>query len=162
VSSNERAVAASGGGAGRRLARLNTACVVCGPENPAGLRLNFNCSPDEATAEWRPTRAWESFQGVIHGGIVTAVLDEAMSKAIIARHCEALTAELRVRFRRRVSPGAGVLRVRGWVVERRKRRILAEAALTSPSGEEYAHAWAAFLILPGASAHEMVERPPAG
>jgi acyl-coenzyme A thioesterase PaaI-like protein len=87
---------------------------------------------------------------LIHGGIITTVLDEAMSKAIIAREREALTAELRVRFRRQVSPGVA-LRIRGWVVETRKRRILAEAALTSETGNEYAHAWAAFLVLPRTS-----------
>jgi acyl-coenzyme A thioesterase PaaI-like protein len=73
-----------------------------------------------------------------------------MSKAIIARGCEALTAELRVRFRKQVAPG-DALCIRGWVVEKRKRRILAEAVLRTATGEEYAHAWAAFLVLPGAS-----------
>jgi acyl-coenzyme A thioesterase PaaI-like protein len=135
------------GNAGRRHALLNPACVVCGRENPTGLHLEFACSPGEATAEWKPTPAWESFQGVVHGGIVTAVLDEAMSKAIIARHSEALTAELRVRFRKQVSP-AETFRVRGWVLETRKRRILAEATLTSPTGDEHAHAWATFLVPP--------------
>jgi acyl-coenzyme A thioesterase PaaI-like protein len=72
-----------------------------------------------------------------------------MSKAVMARHCEALTAELRVRFRRPVSPGDAV-QIRGWVVEKRKRRILAEAMLTTAAGEEYAHAWATFLVLSGA------------
>lgn len=137
-------------GAVRRHALLNSACVVCGPENPTGLRLSFRCSPDEVTAAWKPTGAWESFQGVIHGGIITTVLDEAMSKVIIARGCEALTAELRVRFRKQVSPG-DALYVCGWVVEKRKRRILAEAVLRATTGEEYAHAWATFLVLPGAS-----------
>ncbi len=133
----------------RRHARLNPACVVCGAENPKGLRLEFRCSPGEASAEWTPNAGWESFQGVIHGGIITTVLDEAMSKAVIARGSEALTAEIRVRFRRPVAPGDG-LRVRGWVVQQWKRRILAEAALTSPAGAEYAHAWATFLVLPAA------------
>ncbi|HOL70511.1 MAG TPA: PaaI family thioesterase [Bryobacteraceae bacterium] len=137
------------GNAGRRQALLNSACVVCGAGNPTGLRLRFHCSPHEVSAQWRPTAAWESFQGVIHGGIITTVLDEAMSKAIIARGCEALTAELRVRFRKQVSPG-DALCVRGWVVEKRKRRILAEAVLSFENGDELAHAWATFLVLPGA------------
>jgi acyl-coenzyme A thioesterase PaaI-like protein len=141
-----RPIALQTAGAGRRYALLNSACVVCGAENPSGLRLSFRCSPEEVTAEWTPTGAWESFQGVIHGGIIATVLDEAMSKAIVARQFEALTAELRVRFRRQVSPG-DALRVRAWVVEKRKRRILAEAVLTAVTGGECARAWAAFLIL---------------
>jgi acyl-coenzyme A thioesterase PaaI-like protein len=144
-------VAVLAGKTGRRQARLNSACVVCGAENQTGLHLSFRCSAAEVTAEWTPTDAWESFQGVIHGGIITTVLDEAMSKAIIARHCEALTVEIRVRFRRQVSPG-DALRIRGWVVEKRKRRILAEAVLATAAGDEYAHAWATFLVLPAVTA----------
>lgn len=70
-----------------------------------------------------------------------------MSKAIIDRGHEALTAEITVRFRRQVRPG-DVLRVRGWIVDERKRRIRAEATLESVGDGEYAHAWASFLILP--------------
>jgi acyl-coenzyme A thioesterase PaaI-like protein len=130
----------------RRYARLNPACVVCGAENPNGLHLRFRCSPEGAVAEWTPTSRWQSFEGIIHGGIITTVLDEAMSQAVIARGFEALTAEIRVRFRRHVAPG-DCLRVRGWVVEQRKRRILTEAALASAAGVEHAHAWATFLVL---------------
>jgi uncharacterized protein (TIGR00369 family) len=93
-----------------------------------------------------PADSLESFQGVVHGGIVATVLDEAMSKAAIARHWEALTAELKVRYHRSVFPGEP-LRISAWVVERRKRRILAEATMKTPAGEERAHAWATLLLV---------------
>ena len=131
----------------RECARLNSACIVCGPTNPKGLRINFRRCPDGICADWVTTSDWESFQGTIHGGIITTVLDEAMSKAIIARNWEALTVELRVRFRGRVSPKE-MLHIRGWVIEKQKRKILAEAALTTIGGEERAHAWATFLEPP--------------
>jgi acyl-CoA thioesterase FadM len=70
-----------------------------------------------------------------------------MSKAIISQHWQALTAELRVRFRARVSPGEK-LQVRGWIKDRRKRRIQTEAILTTERGQELAHAWATFLTVP--------------
>jgi acyl-coenzyme A thioesterase PaaI-like protein len=57
----------------------------------------------------------------------------------------AFTVDLRVRFRGRVSPGEE-LRVHGWVVEKRKRRVLTEAILVTGTGIERAHAWAAFLV----------------
>lgn len=141
----------SAAGSGRSARRVvsNAGCFVCGAENPTGLHLRFRCSPVEAAADWTPTRASAGFQDIVHGGIIATVLDEAMSKAIMARHCEAMTAEIRVRFRRPLLPG-GAVQVRGWVIEKRKRRILAEAALTAAGGEEHAHAWATFLILPSA------------
>jgi len=127
----------------------NPACVVCGPENPRGMQLRFQMAEDGAVAaDWTPTSDWEGFKGIIHGGIVSTVLDEAMSQAVSARGWPALTCELRVRLRKHVVPGK-TLRVRAWVVERQRRKILTEAALSSPQGDEHAHAWATFLALPG-------------
>lgn len=130
-------------------ARRQKGCVVCGQENPFGLRIRYAREGDGAiTAEWRPTENWEGFEGIVHGGIVGTVLDEAMAKAVAAMNCEALTGELRVRFRRHVTAGEN-LRIRGWVVEKVKRLVRTEATLTAADGSERAHAWARFLALPG-------------
>jgi hypothetical protein len=134
----------------RRLAPLNSNCIVCGAQNPNGLQLAFRAGSNGVSAAWVPKGGWESFEGTVHGGIITAVLDEAMSKAIIACGWEAFTVELRVRFHDRVSPGER-LHVHGWIVEKRKRRILAEASLAGDTGKERAHAWAVFLIPRGHS-----------
>jgi len=125
----------------------NDRCFVCGSRNPQGLRLCFVPDGDHAvTAVWRTNEVWEGYRGVIHGGIVSAVLDEAMSKAVAAAGIRALTCELRVRLRQRVEV-AEELRIRGWVVEKRKRRIVTEATLKDSNGLERAHAWATFLEL---------------
>jgi len=130
-------------------ARTQNGCVVCGQQNPHGLHIRYVRERDGAvTAEWRPTKNWEGFEGIVHGGIISTVLDEAMSKAVAAMNYEALTGELRVRFRHHVAAGED-LRVRGWVVEKVKRLITAEATLTAADGSERAHAWARFLALPG-------------
>jgi acyl-coenzyme A thioesterase PaaI-like protein len=130
-------------------ARTQNRCFVCGQENPYGLHMHFAREPDGAiSAEWRPTENWEGFKGIVHGGIIGTVLDEAMSKAVAAIKCEALTGELRVRFRHHVSTGES-LRIRGWVVGKVKRLVKAEATLMAADGSERAHAWARFLALPG-------------
>jgi acyl-coenzyme A thioesterase PaaI-like protein len=125
----------------------NDRCFVCGSRNPQGLRLCFAPDGDRAVvAVWRTKEVWEGFRGVIHGGIVSTVLDEAMSKAVAAAGICAVTCELRIRLRQRVEV-AEELRIRGWVVEKRKRRIAAEATLNDSDGLERAHAWAIFLEL---------------
>lgn len=128
----------------RMNAPLNPACFVCGEENPTGLHLAFQSDGDRASAVWTPRIGWESFQGIIHGGIISSVLDEAMSKAIISGGYEAFTADLRIRFHKKVCVGDVVL-VSGWVVSVEKRKILAEATITSEDGAERAHAWGVFL-----------------
>jgi acyl-coenzyme A thioesterase PaaI-like protein len=133
-------------------ARPHSACFVCGKDNPAGLKIPFQRQVNgEMTAAWTPGPAWEGFRGIVHGGLVSTVLDEAMSKAVAATGSEALTAELRIRFRLPVNSGAQFL-VRGWIVRRSKRLIGAEATLTASDGTEHAHAWASFLTLSKARA----------
>ena len=128
--------------------RLNPSCFACGEENPRGLRLAFHDAPGGGVRlEWTPEQHLESFRGVVHGGIVSTVLDEAMSHAVVASHWKALTAEIRVRFRHEVRPGEA-LEISAQVVERRKRKILVEATMKSADGEERAHAWGTFLLLP--------------
>lgn len=129
-------------------ARSQSACFVCGKDNGRGLRIAFRLHDNgEISARWTPEPAFEGFRGIVHGGVVSTVLDEAMSKAVAATGTEALTAELRVRFRHHVTTG-DAFHVRGWIVQRNKRLIETEAILTDNDGIEHAHAWARFLSLP--------------
>lgn len=128
-------------------ARSQSSCFACGPDNPRGLHLNFQKNEvGEMVAEWIPESEMEGFQGIVHGGIVSTVLDEAMSKAVAATGEKALTAELRVRFRQQVTSRSN-FHIRGWIESRNKRMIKAEAALIASDGSEFAHAWATFLAL---------------
>ena len=128
-------------------AQMQNRCVVCGPDNPRGLRISYARQEDGAvTADWCPSEDWEGFQGIVHGGIISTVLDEAMSKAVAAASCEALTGELKVRFRRLVA-SREPLHIRGWITARATRLVQAEASLTAADGSERAHAWASFVVL---------------
>ena len=128
-------------------AQSQDACIVCGPNHPHGLRIRYGLAGDgSVAANWIPTPEWEGFRGVVHGGIISTVLDEAMAKAVAATECKALTGELRVRFRHPVQSGEKC-QIKGWVVKRTKRLIETEATLTAADGSECAHAWAVFLAL---------------
>jgi acyl-coenzyme A thioesterase PaaI-like protein len=128
-------------------ARSQSSCFACGPDNPRGLHLKFQRNKvGEMVAEWIPEPELEGFQGIVHGGIVSTVLDEAMSKVVAESGAKALTAELRVRFRQHVPSGKTIC-VRGWIDSQNKRMTKTEAVLTSSDGTELAHAWATFLAL---------------
>ena len=132
----------------RLVAEPHAACVVCGMANPQGLKITYQGERDgSVTALWTPSPAWEGFRGIIHGGIVSTVLDEAMSKAVQLASRSAVTGELRVRFRRHVASGEA-LRIRAWIRESHKRLLRTEAALVAADNSEHAHAWATFVILP--------------
>ena len=128
--------------------RSQPACFACGAEHPHGLKLQFRVNGHGSViADWTPSNIWEGYQGVIHGGIDSTVLDEAMSKAIAAVAKAAFTCHLEVRLRRPVAPGESLV-VRGWVVKKRKRYIRVEAELCDRLSVERAHAWATFLEVP--------------
>jgi len=138
---------------GEKTARLpaprpQAVCFACGANHPNGLKLQFHVNGhDSVIADWTPSNAWQGFQGIIHGGIVSTVLDEAMSKAVAAAAKPAFTCHLEVRLRRPVAPGEPLV-VRAWVVKKRKRYFQVEAELRDRLKVERAHAWATFLEVP--------------
>ena len=61
----------------------NPTCFICGKENPYGLKLCFK-SLDELTvsAKFVPAEHLIGYKGMMHGGIISAVLDDAMDWAL--------------------------------------------------------------------------------
>jgi acyl-coenzyme A thioesterase PaaI-like protein len=77
-------------------------CLVCGRTNPHGLHLALHVDPNTGivTTELTPTRDHIGFEGIIHGGLLATVLDEAMVWAATwsgKRFC--VCGEMCVRFR---------------------------------------------------------------
>lgn len=108
-------------------ARDDHGCFGCGRLNPHGLRLSFARLAD-ASGVWAPFTPRvedEGYGGMVHGGIVTTLLDEAMAWAIAAREIWAVTAKIEVRFRRPLETGVPV-RALGRVASDRGRLIEGE------------------------------------
>ena len=83
-------------------------CLVCGRHNPHGLKLSLHV--DDATgvvwADFVPRPEHIGFEGIIHGGVLATVLDEAMVWAATwagKRFCVA--GEMSVRFRKSAAVG---------------------------------------------------------
>ncbi len=80
-------------------------CFVCGPDNPIGLKLRFAREGEEIRAEFTPTEWHVGYEGLIHGGILAALIDDALANVWFLRGQEAVTAKIEVRFRREARPG---------------------------------------------------------
>lgn len=99
-------------------------CFICGPDNPIGLRATFATDPDQRRAETRvriPDH-FQGWQGVVHGGILSALLDEVCAQACMACGLQVVTSELRLRYRKPVPSGSEVT-VIGEIVGERRRLI---------------------------------------
>jgi len=80
-------------------------CFACGKKNSSGLKLDFRTEDGKAVAEFIPSKIHQGFKDIVHGGIITTVLDEAMVKVALSRGIKVLTAEIAVRFRSTLSVG---------------------------------------------------------
>jgi uncharacterized protein (TIGR00369 family) len=77
-------------------------CFGCGRNNPIGLKLRFTRDGDSVLTEFTPDRAHQGWPGLLHGGILGTLLDEAMSNAAYATGSTCLTASITIRLRQPV------------------------------------------------------------
>ena len=133
-------------------------CFACGRLNEAGLHLDIEVSTDRAEAIFTPQRRHEGYDGTVHGGIVSALLDETMGWAIFHQGIWGVTARLSVAFRKPVRVG-DELRVVGEVAKRRSRAIETRGTVArARDGEVLAEADATFLIMPAERRQELERR----
>jgi len=77
-------------------------CFGCGQNNPIGLKLSFKKDGDSCRAEFTPDKAYQGWRGLVHGGILACLLDEAMSYAAHFQGVTCLTASMQIRLRQPV------------------------------------------------------------
>ena len=76
-------------------------CVACGSteQNEHSLQLRFSSiSPSEVRANFCLGETFQGYIGVLHGGIISTLLDSAMTHCLFHLKVEAMTADLQVRF----------------------------------------------------------------
>lgn len=77
-------------------------CLVCGADNPIGLKLTFHYHPetDSVICKTAFSKNFQGWENVLHGGILSTVLDEIMIKAAEQKGFHCVTAELNVKFKK--------------------------------------------------------------
>jgi uncharacterized protein (TIGR00369 family) len=125
-------------------------CLVCGRQNPIGLHLHLHVDETSGAVETHFTTAAEhiGFEGIIHGGILATVLDEAMVWAATwrgRRFC--VCGEITVRFRRPAEVGKPLI-IRASVISTRGRMTQISGEITDQVGELIATADGKYLALP--------------
>ena len=124
---------------------LHPRCVVC---SRSGLGLEFQVQSDNSvTASFDCHENFEGFAGVLHGGIISAIADGAMTNCLFAYGITAVTAELNVRFRHPIELGAPLM-VTARITSRAESLFIVEAELTQ-AGQLKAKATGKFMETPG-------------
>lgn len=91
-------------------------CFVCSEGHPHGLGLRFHHTDDGVVCFCTVPDSYCGFDGMVHGGIISALMDEAAAYALFARHGRlGVTRDMSTRFLKPVLTGVE-LRVEGHVV----------------------------------------------
>lgn len=126
-------------------------CFGCGPANPQGLHLVFTTDtthPESitATAHINLTRMFEGPPGHIHGGIVAALLDEAMSKLNRPLNVLAMTRHMEIDYLR-PAPLHRPLVLTSRHLRREGRKLFHQAEIQYPNGTVLARAKGLFIVV---------------
>jgi acyl-coenzyme A thioesterase PaaI-like protein len=124
-------------------------CFACGARNPIGLHLRFSYGEGTAEARFTPEQVHEGYPGLMHGGLVATLLDEAMAHAVIAAHGQAATGDLRVRMRAGGVPVGKTVVLRGQVTGRRGRMVMVVGRIQDEGGKVLAEGEAKFMLMEG-------------
>lgn len=119
-------------------------CFACSPNNPIGLKLVFEHEGDICRASFVAGPEHQGWNGVMHGGLLTTILDEAMAQWLCSRDLSVMTAEMTTRFVNPVPIGSK-LTIESRLVANKRRLFLMEANALLPDGAVAAKATAKFV-----------------
>lgn len=126
-------------------------CVVCGLENPFGLRARFYETEDgQLVALFRAGAHHQGYPGRLHGGIASAILDETMGRAVNVGRAEmvwGVTVDLQVKYRKPLPLGEE-LRAVCRVTAENARFFEGSGDIYLPSGELAVCATGRYMRLP--------------
>lgn len=122
-------------------------CFVCGSANPLGLRVRFRWNGKCVWTEFTPDERRMGYKGIVHGGLLCALLDETMgwaSAMVKGRFCMAV--ELQIRFVKRC-PIDRKLIIEGWMTADRRHLWEAEGQIRDEEGTIYTKGKGKFVPL---------------
>ncbi len=117
-------------------------CFVCGVENDHGLKVAFfNQEPGIVTANFTICEKHQGYPGVVHGGIIAAILDEVAGRSFMNGDSPRfmVTANLTVRYRRPTPVGLPLKAV-GKALDDKGKIAKASGQLFGPDGTLLAEA----------------------
>lgn len=104
-------------------------CYVCGSDNPQGLHIAFTPDgPDACRADYTARVEHEGWTGIIHGGVLFTLMDEAAAWALAYAGLRGVTVRGDVHFCAPAKVGTPLV-VTARVVERKRRLVRTRAEI---------------------------------
>lgn len=131
-------------------------CFGCAPGNPIGLHLQFYEQDDEIVSFWQPQSHFQGWVGVLHGGIISTLLDETAGW-VVTRKLQAagMTARLNVTFKQPVRSDETQITIRARIREQRGRLVFINCTLENAHADICAEAEAVYSVMSTEKSREM-------
>ena len=125
-------------------------CFVCGRANSIGLHMHFYTESDGCVvADYVPREEHQGYPGVMHGGLLTTMLDELIGRTAIAGDLWCMTAKLELRFRKPVPIGEP-LKLKGEITKKTGRLLEGRGEIRLADGSLAVEAHGTYLRIPDA------------
>ena len=121
-------------------------CFGCGQNNPIGLKLSFQWDGKTARAEFTPTKLHQGWSGLVHGGIITCILDEAMGYAALFEGMNCVTAKMQAKLRRPASIDEPLI-ITSSTIKKTRKLIETKAAISLKDGTLIAEGTATQFVI---------------
>jgi len=119
-------------------------CFACGQNNPIGLRLSIKHKDDICYTTFTPKPEHSGWLNVMHGGLLSTIMDEVMAHWLWSRGTPAMTVEMTVRYLKPVPIGEPIVVTARQQVDRGRIANM-EAEVTLADGTQVARATAKFI-----------------
>jgi len=134
----------------RAAQNVSRMCLVCGTENPFGLKARFlELDSGELVGLFTPRQEHQSYPARLHGGISSAILDETIGRAvnIIDPDAWGVTVELSVKYRKPVPLDAEISAIARITMDS-KRLFEGTGEIVLPDGSVAVQASGRYLKMP--------------
>jgi uncharacterized protein (TIGR00369 family) len=131
-----------------KLVKRYDRCFVCGDKNPLGLNVEFYQKNGKAVGEYVVGDHLQGYKDILHGGILSTLLDEVMIKSILAQDILTMTCEIKVRFKKPVRIGQRLF-LEGKPTGEKGKIFLAEGEIRDEAGQVVATAEGKFFKAEG-------------
>ena len=132
----------------RQMLPWTRSCMVCGQDNPVGLRARSYVSGDIVQLPFTTRAEYAGWSNVMHGGFIAMVLDEVMTwAAILGSGLPCFAADFSVRLQEALPASIACTAV-ARMSEHRRKVFDTEAWLEDDAGRLYARASGRYLQVP--------------
>tara|TARA_B110000014_G_C19862191_1_gene446581 strand:- start:267 stop:707 length:441 start_codon:yes stop_codon:yes gene_type:complete len=131
-------------------------CFGCGLKNDIGLKLNFTKKNDLIVGSFIAHIDYEGFPNILHGGIQSTILDEAMNWVFFIDQIFVVTTKIELKFRRPIPINESVV-IQAERITENKKLYTAKGQIILESGAIATESYGEFYVMKESEKHKVIE-----